>query len=371
MTSKIKIDIPFFISVIILALAGYLIFSSASLGLLASSGSQYSSVTLNQTIFGLLFGAIACLVTSFIPYQFYKTHAFYIFLASIIATLLVFAPKIGFSHGGAARWVDIGPVSFEPSELLKIGYIIYISAWLTSVKDKVKTFKQGFLPFLIATAVIALVLLKQPDTDTFLVTVFAGLGIFVIAGGRWRYLFATAAIGIIGIAGLAYMRPYVMARITTFMHPQADALGSGYQIQQSLIALGSGGLHGRGYGQSIQKFNFLPEPIGDSIFAVAGEEFGFIGTSLLILFFCFFAVRGLKIASQAKDSFGRLLASGIVILVIAQAFVNIGAMTNILPLSGIPLPFVSHGGTSLLITLAEIGIILNISKTAKRKHESR
>ncbi len=367
MTSKIKIDLPFFISVVILALAGFLIFNSASLGLLTGNGATYGSVTWNQTFFGLFLGTIALLITARIPYTFYKTYAFYIFLATIIATLLVFVPHIGFAHGGAKRWLSIGSFSLQPSEFLKIGYAIYFSAWMATAKDKVKTFSKGFLPFLLITAVVGAILLKQPDTDTFLVAMCGGLAIFIAAGGRWRYIVATGLIAIVGIGIIALARPYVMSRITTFMHPQSDALGSGYQIQQSMIALGSGGLYGRGYGQSIQKFNFLPEPIGDSIFAVAGEEFGFIGTTLLILFFVFFALRGLTIARDAKDTFGRLLAVGIVILIISQAFINIGAMSNILPLSGIPLPFVSHGGTSLLITLAEVGIMLNISKGMKKE----
>jgi cell division protein FtsW len=366
MFSKIKIDIPFFISVLILTLSGYLIFSSASLGLLTSNLGKYSNVTFNQTFFGLFLGTIACLITSNIPYTFYRKYAFYIFLASIIATLLVFVPHIGFAHGGAKRWLNIGSFSLQPSEFLKIGYIIYFSAWLSSSKNKAQTFKKGFLPFILVTAVIGAILLKQPDTDTFLVALFAGIAIFISAGGSWKHIIITGIIGILGIATVAYFRPYVMSRITTFIHPESDSLGSGYQIQQSMIAIGSGGLYGRGYGQSIQKFNYLPEPIGDSIFAVEGEEFGFLGTTLLILFFVFFAIRGLKISSMSKDPFGRLLGVGIVILVVSQAFVNIGAMSSILPLSGIPLPFVSHGGTSLLITLAEMGILFNISKTVKK-----
>lgn len=366
MSSRIKIDIPFFVSAILLVIAGYLIFSSASLGLLSSKSSSYSSVAFSQTFLGLFMGGLACIIVSTIPYTFYRKNAFYIFLLAIILTLFVFIPGIGFEHGGAKRWIYIASVSFEPSELLKIAYIIYFSAWLSNIKDKVKTFSKGYVPFLVITGIVGAILLKQPDTDTFIVTLCAGMALFLVAGGRWRYIIVSILILVTGIVFIAYSRPYVMGRITTFFHPQENSLSSGYQIQQSMIALGSGGLYGRGYGQSIQKFNFLPEPIGDSIFAVVGEEFGFFGTVLLILLFVFFAVRGLKIASNSKDTFGRLLAVGIVILIVSQAFVNIGAMTNILPLSGIPLPFVSHGGTALFITLVEVGIILNISKTARK-----
>jgi cell division protein FtsW len=195
--------------------------------------------------------------------------------------------------------------------------------------------------------------------------VFSGMAIFLVAGGRWKYILVVIATAILAIGALALVRPYVMQRITTFLNPSDNAQGSGYQIQQSLIAIGSGGLFGRGFGQSIQKFNFLPEPIGDSIFAVEAEEFGFIGAVILILLYVLSSIRGLKIASRVHDQFGRLLVVGIVIMIVAQAFVNIGAMLGVLPLSGITLPFVSHGGTSLFITLLEVGIILSISKSQK------
>lgn len=365
--SGIKVDIPFFISLTILVVAGFLIFSSASLGLLSKNTVKYANVAFNQTFFGLFLGSLACLVTSKIPYHFYKKNAFYIFLAAIIFTLLVFVPGLGLKHGGAQRWVDLGPITVQPSEILKIAYIIYFAAWVARVKDKVKTISHGLLPFVIITGIVGAILLLQPDTDTFMVSVAGGLAVFLAAGGRWRHIFLMVCIGVVGLGIVAYTRPYVMSRITTFMSPEKNSQGSGYQIQQSLIAVGSGGLYGRGFGQSIQKFNFLPEPIGDSIFAVSAEEFGFIGSTLLILLFVFFALRGLKIAASVPDAFGRLLVVGIVILIISQAFVNIGAMVGILPLSGITLPFVSHGGTALFIALAEAGIILNVSKQARNK----
>ncbi len=361
----IKVDIPFLISLIILVVAGFLIFSSASLGLLSKNTVKYANVAFNQTFFGLFLGSLACLVTSKIPFHFYKKNAFFIFIIGIVLTLLVFVPGIGLSHGGAKRWVSFKLISFQPSELLKIAYIIYFAAWVARAKDKVKTISHGLLPFVLVTGIVGAVLLAQPDTDTFMVTVAGGLAIFLAAGGRWRHMFLLGCIGLVGLGVIAYTRPYVMSRITTFISPDKNAQGSGYQIQQSLIAVGSGGLYGRGFGQSIQKFNFLPEPIGDSIFAVSAEEFGFIGSTLLVLVFVFFALRGLKIAAATPDPFGRLLIVGIVILIISQAFINIGAMVGILPLSGITLPFVSHGGTSLFIALAEAGIILNISKTSR------
>jgi cell division protein FtsW len=363
---KLKVDIPFLVSIGILVVVGYLIFASASLGLLSKQADKYANVAFNQTFFGLFFGSIACIIASQIDYKIYRKYSFWLFVLSCAATLLVFVPGLGVGHGGADRWIYLGPVSFQPSEFLKVGFIIFLSAWMAKAKDKASTLKYGFLPFCILTGVVALILLAQPDTDTFLIAAFAGTAVFLSAGGKWKYIFISGLVAVLGIAGLAFTRPYVMSRITTFMHPADNSLGSGYQIQQSLIAVGSGGVFGRGFGQSIQKFGALPEPIGDSIFAVASEEFGFLGASLLILLFVFFSFRGLKIAGKISDPFGRLAVVGIVIMIVSQAFVNMGAMVGVLPLSGITLPFVSHGGTALFMTLAEVGIVLNISKSQKK-----
>ncbi len=364
---RIKVDIPFLISIFILVIGGYLIFSSASLGLLSSQSVKYGNVAFSQVFFGLFLGCLACIVTSQLDYKIYRKFAFYIYVLAFLFTLLVFVPGLGVAHGGAHRWIYLGPLSVQPSELLKIAFVLYFATWLASVKDRTQTFTYGFLPFLILTAVTGAILLKQPDTDTFLITCFAGIAMFLSAGGRWRYIIIMSVIGVAGLGIIAYERPYIMSRITTYMNPSENALGSGYQIQQSLIAIGSGGITGRGFGQSIQKFNYLPEPIGDSIFAVAGEEFGFLGAIGIVLLFVFFAFRGLKIATKVTDPFGRLVVVGIVIMIVSQAFVNIGAMVGVLPLSGIPLPFVSQGGTALFVALAEVGIVLNISKSAKRK----
>jgi cell division protein FtsW len=363
--ARIRVDKPFMISVIVLMVAGFFIFSSASLGLLAKSSSQYTSVTFSQTVLGLVLGTLALLTVSRLDYKIWKQFAVHFFAFAIILNILVLIPHIGFEHGGARRWFVIGGISLQPSELLKLGFIVYFSAWCAKKKDKIADLKEGFMPLVILFAICSALLLKEPDTDTLMMIIFSGLAIYIVAGGKWRYVLGLVVIGMIGLAGLAMARPYVMQRITTFLHPGANAQGSSYQIQQSLIAIGSGGLTGRGFGQSVQKFNFLPEPIGDSIFAVEGEEFGFVGSAFLICLFVFFANRGLKIASKTTDTFGRLLVVGIVIMIVAQAFVNIGAMLGVLPLSGITLPFISHGGTSLFITLVEVGIVLAVSRGHK------
>ncbi|MBX4195476.1 putative lipid II flippase FtsW [Candidatus Parcubacteria bacterium] len=365
--SKWKVDKPFLSSVVILMAAGFVIFYSASLGLLAKNSAEYSSVTFSQAVLGLFLGTLAMLLTSYLDYKIWKRLAFWLLGAAVVLNILVLFPQIGFEHGGARRWIVLGGLSFQTSELLKLAFVVYFAAWAAGMKGRMENFKEGFLPLLVLLALSGGLLLKQPDTDTFMMLIAAGLAIFIAAGGKWKYVLMLLLAGVIGITFLAFTRPYVMQRINTYLHPETESQGASYQIQQSLIAIGSGGVFGRGFGQSVQKFNFLPEPIGDSIFAVEAEEFGFVGAAALIILFVFFAIRGLKIASESPDPFGRLLVVGLVIMITAQAFVNIGAMLGILPLSGITLPFVSHGGTSLFVTLLEAGIVLSVSKHQRNK----
>lgn len=352
--------------IILLVVGGFFIFSSASLGLLAREGARFSSVAFSQIIFGIVGGSIAMFLTSQIFYRNWRKYAFYIFVATIILTLCVFIPGLGMEHGGAQRWIRLGGFTFQPAELLKIGFIIYMATWLSGVHKTIGTFKQGTLPFIGITAVVGAVMLLQPDTDTFAIMGVAALAMFITAGGSWRDVAIMALAGILLLATLAFTRPYVMDRFTTFLHPEEDLQGSGYQINQSLIAIGSGGITGRGFGQSIQKFEYLPEPIGDSIFAVYAEEFGFIGSALLVILLAFFTFRGYKIASHATDLFGMLLVVGFMTIIMTQSFLNIASMVAIAPLMGLPLPFISHGGTALLATLASVGIVLNVSKYQKK-----
>lgn len=366
MRSRIKVDKPFLVITVALIVAGFFIFSSASLGLLAKETSNYSSVAFSQMVLGLFLGSIALILASRLDYKHWKKWAFYLLALAIILNVLVLVPTIGFEHGGARRWLRFGEFSFQPSELLKFSFIIYFAAWAASVKEKIKTFSKGLLPLLVLLGLCGALLLKQPDTDTYMVILATGMAMFIAAGGRWKHVLLMILLGVMGFTFIVITRPYVMARIETFLNPTADSLGASYQLQQSLIAIGSGGLFGTGFGQSVQKFTYLPEPVGDSIFAVAAEEFGFFGSVILIAVFLLFAVRGLKIAGNVTDAFGRLVVVGIVIMIISQAFVNIGAMLGVVPLSGITLPFVSHGGTSLFLSLIEIGVILSISKTQKQ-----
>jgi cell division protein FtsW len=360
-----RMDTQLLVSILALVSAGFLIFLSASLGLLARDTAHASSVALKQIFFGLVPGVIALYVFSRIQYNYWKRISFWLFLFAIGLNLIIFIPGLGLTHGGATRWLLIGSFTFQVSEVLKIAAVIYFAAWLSFVRDRISDWKHGVLPLVVMLGVVGIVLLLEPDTDTFLVISTSLVAMYLAAGGKWKHVGAIALTGLMLLTVLAFTRPYIMARIQTFINPAASAQGSGYQIQQSLIAIGSGGFSGRGFGQSIQKFNYLPEPVGDSIFAVAAEEFGLIGSLTLIALYLLFAMRSLKIAGASKELFPGLLAVGITTFIIVQSFVNIAAMVGVLPLSGIPLLFVSQGGTALLFVLAECGVLLNISRYAR------
>ncbi len=336
--SRAPIEKSYLILVLVLAFAGFFIFSSASLGLLTETGPTTKSVLFTQAV-GLIIGLAAFYVFSKINYTFFRRYAFYLFAAAILLNLVLFIPDLSLFHGGASRWIYIGSVTFQPSEFLKIAFIIYFAAWLAHKKDRIKDFKSGLLPFLILMAVTGALLLSQRDTDTFVIIFVTGLGQLIIAGGKVRHI-SVAILAIIAVVGLvALFRPYARERIMTYIAPSSDPQGAGYQLQQSLIAVGSGGLFGRGYGQSIQKFGYLPEPVGDSIFAVVGEEFGFAGTTVLVILFIFFAIMCLRIAARAPDAFGGLLVSGIAILVIVESFMNMASEIGLVPLSRHPIAF--------------------------------
>ncbi|MBX4209505.1 putative lipid II flippase FtsW [Candidatus Parcubacteria bacterium] len=362
---KNRMDTRLLVSIGLLVVAGFLIFLSASLGLLARDSVHFGSIAFKQIFFGLLPGLVGLYAFSRIDYMAWRKASFWIFAFAVILNLVIFIPGLGLHHGGAVRWLLIGSFSFQTSEVLKIAAVMYFAAWLSFAKDKAADFKRGFVPLLVMLFITGVLCLLQPDTDTFLVIAASLVAMFVAAGGRWKHIGSLVVIGMVGIAILAFARPYVMARIQTFFNPDSASQASGYQIKQSLIAIGSGGIAGRGFGQSIQKFNYLPEPVGDSIFAVAAEEFGLIGALALLALYVFFALRTLKVASTAQHQFGTLLCVGIATFIIVQSFTNIGAMVGVLPLSGIPLLFVSQGGTALLFVLAESGILLNISRTAR------
>lgn len=357
-----KVDKFFLIIVILLVTIGVAMFMSASLGLLVKSEKAFFSVIFKQIVLGLGLGLLGMFAVLKINYKFWKQYSFYIFLFSILITAAVFIPYLGLSHGGALRWIKLGPISFQPVEFLKFGFIIYFAAWLSWAKNKVQDFRFGILPLVVMLSIIAFILFKQPDTKSFILIFLTGFSMLFISGVPWKYLLGLGMIVILALGTLVFFKPYLQQRVKTFIDPSSDPRGSSYQIQQSLIALGSGGIFGRGFGQSIQKFDYLPEPQGDSIFAVLGEELGFVGAGSVIFLYLLFLLRGVRIANNSPDLFSRLLVFGIVILIVLQSFMHIASTTGVFPLTGVSLVFMSHGGTSLMIYLIATGIVLQISK---------
>jgi len=347
---------------VLILIFGLFILTSASLGISAYRFGTPYYYFLHQLLFGVLPGAILFYFMSKINYNFWRRYAVWILLAAIFLNFLVFVPNIGYLYGGARRWIGWGSVSFQPSEFLKLAYIIYLAAWLESKAKSITSFKTGFMPFVIMSGFIASFLVMQPDVGTLGVLMASVLALFFVSGGSTKQMVWLGASLAMIVGVLILIEPYRLERVKVFIDPKHDPGGSGYQINQALIAAGSGGLLGRGLGMSRQKFNYLPEPIGDSIFAILAEELGFVGSSALILLMLLLFLRGMKIAAYAPDQFGKLLGSGIMFLIIFQVLINISAITGLLPLTGIPLSFVSYGGSALAFNLAGLGIMLNISK---------
>ena len=359
-----KIDRFFLISVSVLTLFGFVIFLSASLGLLAQNGASFGTVAAKQTI-SLIIGIICFFIFSRFNYTWLRKSALFIMLGAIALNALLFIPSLALHVNGASRWLNVGPLTFQPSELLKIALIIYLAAWAYFVKDRIAKVKYGLLPFLVIIAILSLLLLAQRDTDTLVIIAGTGLIMFIVAGLPLRHVAIAAVLMGVIVGGVILVRPYALQRVKTFLNRDADTQGSGYQINQSLIAIGSGQVFGRGFGQSIQKFGYLPQPTDDSIFAVAAEEFGFVGSIGLLALYLLLAASIFRIGNRSPDVFGGLLSIGIAILIVTESFMNMAAMLGLLPLSGIPLLFVSHGGTALIITLITMGIVANVSKHAK------
>lgn len=343
--------------------------------MIASAGIYYSHTRFgdqyyffkHQLLFGVIPGLVILYIVQKINYNFWKKISFPLFIISLIFLVLVFIPGFGSRIYGASRWLKLGPFSFQPSEMLKLSIILYLAAWLESRAEKVKDFYEGLMPFASVVGLVSFLLIKQPDIGTLGIIIAISISIFFVSGATFRHM---SMIGISGIAALAIlvkMESYRMSRFLVFMHPELDPRGIGYQINQALLAIGSGGFFGVGLGHSLQKFNYLPEPVGDSIFAIIGEELGFVGCIVLVALFVYLAILGLRIAKNAPDRFSKLTVVGIITWIIFQAFVNMAAISGIMPLTGVPLPFISYGGTSVIFLLIGAGILLNISKYAKEK----
>lgn len=321
---------------------------------------------LNQIKY-IVLGLGVWVIASQIRYDRWRQYAPLFMIGAIFATLLLFTPLRSHAYG-ATRWVDLGPFSFQPAEIMKIGLIFYLAMWFERRADDIESFWDGVLPFAVMVGLACFVIVVlQKDMGTMLVVAMSCLAMLWAAGVRVRHMLGLLGTGLVALWASIIAFPHRMERMSTFLDPGKDLQGTGYHVNQAMIAIGSGGLLGLGLGKSIQVYGYLPEAANDSIFAVVAEEFGFVGAMAVICLFAFVAYRGFLVARDAPDMFGRLVATGISSWLLWQAVINVGAMIGLVPLTGIPLPFISYGGTSLIISLFGAGVLVNISKFTRRE----
>lgn len=356
----------YLLAVLVLLLIGLgmvMIYSTGSIVNFNISGNTDKNVFFNTQLMVLAIGLVGWALATRIHYSFWRKIAPAMFVVSLLMMVIVILPGISYSANGATRWFKLGSLSFQPVEFFKLSLIIYLSAWVEKNKDNLRSFSASLLPFLFIISLVGiLVMVLQRDMGSAMVLVLSALTIYFLAGGPlWLF-----GVGFVTLSGatmmMIYLFPHRLERLQTFLNHQDDPTGSGYHIKQALIAIGSGGILGRGLGNSFQSYGYLPESTNDSIFAIIGEQFGLWGTMGVVVIFAVLGWRGFSIAKHAPDTFSRLVAAGITSWVIFQALINITAMLNLIPLTGVTLPFISYGGTSLLFSMVAIGILQNISK---------
>ncbi len=317
----------------------------------------------HQLLFGILPGLVLMAVLSRVPYTFWRKIAGMLLIVSVALLVLVFIPGVGADFGTSQSWISVAGFSLQPAEIVKLTFLLYLAAWFEARAGKeLERPSSGLIPFVATLGVVVLLMALQPDIGTMAIVVAIAFAIYFVADAPWSHLLLLGAGGAGLFALLIKLAPYRAARFMTFLHPELDPQGVGYHINQALLAVGSGGLFGLGYGHSRQKFQYLPEVAGDSIFAVIAEELGFFLSVGVVVLYVFLARRLLRVASLAPDAFGRFVTVGVMTWIIFQAFVNIGAMLGTMPITGVPLPLVSYGGTSMVMILSALGIVLNISR---------
>lgn len=359
-----EMDRGFLMLTLLILLLGMIILTSASSVVAWQRFADPYFYVKHQLEFGVALGLVAMFIFARIDYHKWRSYAVPAMILTIGLLIVVLIPGVGFSYGGSNSWINFGIFFFQPAELAKLTFIIYLASWLTN-QDRYKQVSEleaGFIPFMVLLGIISFLMLLQPDFGTLSVIAVIALSMYFVAGGRIKHLAGVTLGAVVLFFLLIRTSAARFSRFTVFLNPDLDPQGIGYHINQAKLAIGSGGIFGLGLGHSRQKFNYLPEVIGDSIFAVLAEEAGFILTTALILLLLLFILRGLKIARHAPDLFGRLLVVGIMMWVTFQTFVNIGAMVGLLPLTGLPLPLISYGSSSVLTLLAGLGIVLNISR---------
>ena len=361
--AKAPVDSMMLAVLLMLLMGGILILFSATYYQALRKGDALLEV--KRQLIGIGLGTVLLLITSRIPYTFWRRRTVVLggLGLSLVLLVLVIIPGVGVYLNGSRRWLNIAGMSFQPSELAKIASVLFLAAALDERKQQLDKLLTGIVPLLVVPGIFFILILEQPNLSTAGSIMIAAVLMLLIAGAKWRHL------SLLGVCGLclgmiyAWIEPYRRERLLSFRDPFAQMSDEGYQLAQSLIAIGSGGLFGRGLGQGRQKFSYLPYPESDFIFAIVGEDFGLLGCTAVILLFLAFAFAGMRIAVNCPHRYGSLLAAGLTAMITLQAALNIAVVIGVMPTTGLPLPFFSAGGTSVSLLMASAGIILNISRT--------
>ena len=352
-------DLPFFLLVLLIMCFGLIMMFSASYASAYYTMDNSAYYFIKQGLIALG-GTVVMLVISRMNYQYLRILSLPMLAGSIV--LLILVPIIGFNAGGATRWIKVGPVQLQPSEVAKFAVIVSFSSMISVFRENMKTFKYGILPFATVLVVIAALMLLQPHISGAILIVAVGGALMFVGGVHWGWFAGAIAVAVAAGYFVMTNMAHAIARIRIWQDPFSDPQGGGYQIIQSLYAVGSGGLFGLGLGKSRQKHLYLPEQHNDFIFAIVCEELGMVGACLVLFLFALLIIRGYWIAIRSRDRFGSLMVTGVITLLAVQTFLNVAVVTNLIPVTGISLPFFSYGGTSLLIQLAEMGVVLSVSR---------
>ena len=356
-----KIDKKLIAAIITICIFGIvMIYSSSSIWAEYKFNNKYHYVIM-QSIFFII-GLFLMIIVSKIPYKTYLKHSNKILLFCFILLVLVLIPGIGTIRNGSRSWFGIGGLGIQPSEFMKLGLIIFTSKYIYNNPKSMRSIKNGAIPILLVTIIAFLLIMLQPDFGTGVILVMTIVAMLFISGLDFSFFIKIGILGLIGACGIIILAPYRMARIVSFLNPWSDPLGTGFQAIQSLYAIGPGGLFGLGFGNSIQKHFYLPEPQTDFIFSIISEELGIIGILFVSTLFIIIILRCVKNAVKAPDNFAKFLCFGIIFQLAFQTILNLCVVVGLIPVTGVTLPFLSYGGSSLLVSMASIGIILNVSK---------
>jgi cell division protein FtsW len=355
-----------FITAALIILGLIMILSASSVTSFATYGSSFRYF--QKQLIWAAFGVVAFVVFARFDYRRLRGVGYVAVVLTAVLLLAVLIPGVGITAGGSSRWLGFGALGFQPSEFAKLALILFAADVFSRKEERtLKSFLHAMIPVVPVAALLSILIMLQPDLGTTVLVGFIGVGVMFVAGTPLVYLIPVLGAGTGLATGVALLKPYMRARLLVFMHPWADPLGQGYQTIQSLIAMGSGGWVGVGLGASRQKWAYVPNAHTDFIYAILGEEMGLLGTLVVLGMFAFLAYLGIKIARRAPDRFGMLVASGITIWIALQALINMGAVSGALPVTGVPLPLVSFGGSSLVITLVGMGILTNIATQSRRR----